>query len=177
MFGMTKRGKTTLGHYFVGEPLEGVNNKGAFYYKAKYSKDVYKKATIGHTANSETLIPNFFYPSSSIIGKIQKLVIIDSPGFQNTYGCLRTILSAFSNYRVFSKVRKMKFVLIVQKSDMEGDISGLIKTFKAFFDNFKDIEKYPEDIINAASFVITKHTGTVEDSVSRIEAILAELQP
>ena len=118
MFGMTRRGKTTFGHYCAGEPLQGANNKGSYYYKAKTSNNRYKKAKIGDTANSETQIPNYFYPSAAIVGKNQKLVIIDCPGFQDSYGCHRIISNAYFNYRVFSKVRKMKFVLIVQKSDL-----------------------------------------------------------
>ena len=64
MFGMTRRGKTTLGHYLSGEPLKG-HKEGTVYYKATSTTSKYKNAIIGNTPNSETQIPNYFTPMLS----------------------------------------------------------------------------------------------------------------
>ncbi len=62
MYGMTRRGKTTLGHYLTGEPLRGHNKDGHVFYKATSTTSKYKNAKIGNTPNSETQIPNYFTP-------------------------------------------------------------------------------------------------------------------
>lgn len=51
MFGMTRRGKTTFGHYLTGEPLRG-HKDGHVYYKATSTTSKYKNAKIGDTPNS-----------------------------------------------------------------------------------------------------------------------------
>lgn len=61
MFGMTRRGKTTLGHFLTGEPLKGYKD-GTVFYKATSMNSRYRNAKIGNTPNSETQIPNYFTP-------------------------------------------------------------------------------------------------------------------
>ena len=52
MMGMTKRGKTTLGHYLCNQPLKGVK-KGTII-KYKPTTNTYRNAEIGDTSNSQT---------------------------------------------------------------------------------------------------------------------------
>ncbi len=61
IFGLAKRGKTTLGHYLTGEPLRG-HKDVIVYYKAISTVSKYKNAKIGDTPHSETQIPNYFRP-------------------------------------------------------------------------------------------------------------------
>ena len=52
----------------------------------------------------------------------------------------------------------MKFILIVEKKDMQSDGQGFVKTLKSFYYNFKNIQQFMDDILNATSFVITRNS-------------------
>lgn len=62
----------------------------------------------------------------------KKCVIIDCPGYEDTYGCHRMISNGYFRYRVFSKVENAKFVLVVQYTDLQNDIAGLKNTIMSF---------------------------------------------
>ena len=158
--GMTKRGKTTIGHYLSNEPLRGFKHPGSTTVKYKATTNSYKNAVIGPDNNSETEIPNYFFPKIKLLDhEATKVTLIDCPGFQDSYGCHRIITNAYFNYRVFSKVRNMKFIIVVQKSDMEETATGLVKTIKGFLENFTDFESIKQKIFNATTMVVTKTTG------------------
>ena len=113
--GMTKKGKTTCGHYFAGEELKGTNVDGSVMYQTNSKKSKYNHAKVGYSHNSETQIPNYF---EARLKTGKKVVVIDCPGFLDTFGCRRVISNAYFNYRVFSKVQKMKFVIVFEVKDI-----------------------------------------------------------
>ena len=110
----------------------------------KATGNSYKNAKIGTDNNSETEIPNYFNPK---IKNNKKIKLIDCPGFEDTYGIARIVTNAYFNYRVFSKVHKMKFILVVEQSDLTETATGFVKTFESFIGNFKEYGSMRDQIL------------------------------
>jgi len=53
-------------------------------------------------------------------GKPKRIVVLDQPGYGDTYGFYRVFSNGYFHYRTFSKTPKIKFVLAVTKFDLTG---------------------------------------------------------
>lgn len=116
LLGNTKVGKTTCGHYFTHQVLEGgFNDQKSVVYILKNAERKYMQAKIGDKEwVSETQIPNFFqYEQNG-----EKIFLVDCPGYLDSFGCYRVINNRFFHYQVFSKVENMKFILTFTYNDM-----------------------------------------------------------
>jgi adenylate kinase family enzyme len=66
MIGNTKAGKTTSGHFLAQQHLQGIQGDTGAVYECRETR--FKRALIGRfEAESETEIPNFFYPEQNDI--------------------------------------------------------------------------------------------------------------
>lgn len=126
LLGMTKRGKTTSGHMLCNQPLRKIQKDGKSIIEPVSNH--FLTAEIGQNHDSCTQIPNYF---ETTIGG-QTYVIVDCPGYEDTYGCHRTISNGYFRYRVFSKVESAKFVIVLQYNDFLNDVAGLKKTIISF---------------------------------------------
>ena len=55
-------------------------------------------------------MPNFFYPIS--LSK-QNVTLIDFPGYHDSSGCCKMISNCYFHYRTFSKVKNIKFLIVM----------------------------------------------------------------
>ncbi len=63
--------------------------------------------------NSSTLIPNFFELIRNMIKNLNgKVYVVDTPGYLNgDRNVLKLLANGYFNYRLYSKVRNMKFIV------------------------------------------------------------------
>ena len=79
------------------------------------------------------------------------------------------ISNAYFNYRLFSKIKKVKFVLVIKKSDINDPATDFARAIKGFFDNFKDLPKIKKDIFEATTLLITRSDTGIEEIRRRLE--------
>ena len=105
-----------------GSPLRSELQNGEYVYRP--STDRFKQAKVGLSTESETEIPNIFETRVRIKGsnpaKFEKIVVLDQPGYGDTYGFHRIFSNGYFHYRTFSKTPKLKFVLAVSANDLSG---------------------------------------------------------
>ena len=58
---------------------------------------------------------------------------MDLPGFSDTYGCFRAVSNRYFTHKVFSQVKKIKFIIVIAYIDMLSTADGLKKAFTFFF--------------------------------------------
>lgn len=75
---------------------------------------------MGNITDSETKIPNIFKTSikNPKKNKIIDVVVVDLPGYGDTYGFHRIFSNGYFHYRSFSKAAKIKFVITFTFNDM-----------------------------------------------------------
>lgn len=64
---------------------------------------------------------------------------LDMPGFADTFGCYRAISNKVFLHLIFSKIRKIKFVLVAHYGDLEkiaANFSAMVKSFFKIFNNY-----------------------------------------
>ena len=86
--------------------------------------------------------------------------------------CTRIVTNAYFNYRVFSKVKKVKFIITVSRTDMGSDSENFFSTFKYFLKNFKDIQRVKDNIIDATCLLVTKVHDTEAEVEERLQTML-----
>ena len=106
----------------------------------KPSSDTKFPAKVGNITDSETEIPNLFKtriidPKSNTLINV---VVIDLPGYGDTYGFHRIFSNGYFHYRSFSKTSKIKFVITFAYQDMEANAARFKSTIKNFFNTFKN---------------------------------------
>jgi len=113
---------------------------------------------VGNITDSETEIPNIFntavYDTKS--NKKIDLVVLDLPGYGDTYGLHRIFSNGYFHYRSFSKTTKIKFVVTFTFQDMGSAGSIFKRTIKNFINTFKNYASIKDKILEATSFLITK---------------------
>lgn len=93
----------------------------------------YQTAKIGFTPESETQIPNIFStflkqkdPKDNRYKLVKEgtankpIVVLDQPGYADTFGFHRIFSNGYFHYRTFSKTPKLKFILAVSRQDLSG---------------------------------------------------------
>ena len=114
---------------------------------------MYKTAKIGNIDDkSETEIPNFFYPKSLP----DKTALIDFPGYHDSSGCFKMISNSYFHYRTFSKVKNIKFVIVMEIDSYKTTAKEVARTISSFLEGFDDFNEYEKDIFEATCFMITK---------------------
>lgn len=155
MFGFTKVGKTTSCHMLADSALKAENVNGDLIYKPSTQK--YSTATIGLTTESETEIPNIFTTEfKDENNKSKPIILLDQPGYGDTYGFHRIFSNGYFHYRTFSKTPKLKFILAFKKVDLEGTAEKFKNTIKYFIETFTKYDNIKNKILDATSFLITQ---------------------
>lgn len=168
LYGPTRAGKTSMGHLLSGNPLRGIRINGEDMVETSTSRN--KKARIGNSMNSETMIPNSFqvkFPCGRYSG-VQTWVI-DTPGYGDTYGVLRIFANGFYHYRLYSKVKNIKFILCFDYSNIQGTGQPFIETIREFTASFKDYLDNPEEIWKSCCFLFTKtpDSENIKDDIKK----------
>jgi len=61
------------------------------------------------------------------------LYVIDNPGQLDSFGIYRVLSNAYFHYRVFSKVKNMKFALVFDSNTFSTNLKETNAIFKLFF--------------------------------------------
>lgn len=78
----------------------------------------FKTALIGNEGNSQTQIPNFF--QIKVKENNNPIVLIDTPGYGDSYGVYRILSNAFYHFRLYSKVINMKFLITFDRNHLKN---------------------------------------------------------
>ena len=116
-----------------------------------------RKAKIGQTMNSETLVPNFFDVKLKHNTNLKgKTCIVDTPGYGDTNGVLTILANGYYHYRLYSKVKNMKFVLCFDAIDLKNTAQNFIDTIVQWTASFKDYLTVRKSIWKSCAFLFTK---------------------
>ena len=139
MFGFTKVGKTSSCHYLANSTLRSKNQNGDLIYESINQR--YSTAKIGLTNDSETEIPNIFEVSwKDEKNELIKIVLLDQPGYGDSYGFHRILSNGYFHYRSLSKTPKLKFILAFNRNEMKGTATVFTRTIFNFINSFTDYD-------------------------------------
>jgi hypothetical protein len=95
--------------------------------------------------------------------------VIDTPGYGDTYGVLRIFANGFYHYRLYSKVKNIKFILCFDYSNIQGTGQPFIQTIREFTASFKDYLDNPEEIWKSCCFLFTKtpDSENIKDDIKK----------
>jgi len=86
----------------------------------------------------------------------KKVVLLDCPGYSDSKGSFLVITNAYFHYRVFSKVRNLKFVLTIDANYLTETYERPVRSIKNFLKAFKNLNHIKEDIFNSTVILFTK---------------------
>ena len=105
-------------------------------------------------------MPNFFdVKLKSIKNDKFRVCVIDTPGYGDTLSIFRILSIGYFHYRLYSKIRNMKFVLCFQRSDINSTAQVFVDTvkhFTAYFKNYDNDAEIRQRIWKSCAFLITK---------------------
>ncbi|WP_425360854.1 hypothetical protein [Candidatus Tisiphia endosymbiont of Ceraclea dissimilis] len=164
LLGNTGAGKSTLAHLLSGIELQAIrdNATNKLVIDAMYPLE---NIAIGHKMTSETKIPN------KCLAK--DLIIWDCPGFNDT-DPVQEIANSFYIKRLFETTDQLKFVLVVDESNLSSNRGSIfLETLYNFIKSFKDIES-----VEGISLVVTHvEKGTnIQHIINSIYPILRDNQ-
>ena len=81
---------------------------------------------------------------------------MDLPGYNNTYGVLRTIANGYYHYRLYSKAKNMRFILTFEKNQLSNIANKFIDTIMQFSNSFIDLLYFKKHIWKCSCFLFTK---------------------
>jgi hypothetical protein len=116
------------------------------------------EAIIGHSPVSQTEIPNEITKQIKATAESKEIDIhiLDCPGYSDSKGCHMVIANGYFHYRIFSKVKNLKFLITFDYSHMSGVYDKPTNTLVEFLLSFKNFGQIKDAVINATSFVFTK---------------------
>ena len=82
--------------------------------------------------------------------------ILDCPGYSDSKGCHLVIANGYFHYRIFSKVRNLKFVITIDYAHMSGVYDKPVNTLIEFLISLKNFSQIKNGVFEATSFVFTK---------------------
>lgn len=84
--------------------------------------------------------------------------MFDCPGYSDSKGSLMIVTNGYFHYRIFSKVKNLKFVLTFDGDQFKTGMTfqKASSTILEFFNSFKDIAKIKDQIFAATAFFFTK---------------------
>lgn len=108
--------------------------------------------------DSETEIPNIFETEVRHPETRERIrtVVLDQPGYGDSYGFHRIFSNGYFHYRSFSKTGKIKFVLTFSQADLLGSALIFKNTIFNFINSFNKYAEIRDSILAATSFLITK---------------------
>jgi hypothetical protein len=85
-------------------------------------------------------------------------MLIDTPGYENTYGVYRILSNTYYHFRLYSKLQNMKFLIVFDRNNLKNTAESVIKTLQYFTNEFKYYynKEKRNKIWSSAAFLITK---------------------
>jgi uncharacterized protein YpmS len=85
-------------------------------------------------------------------------MLIDTPGYGDSYGVYRILSNAYYHFRLYSKVQNMKFLITFDRNNLNNTAESVIKTLQHFTNSFKyyNNKEKRDKIWSSAAFLITK---------------------
>lgn len=107
-----------------------------------------------------------------------KTSLIDTPGYGDTKGILTIMANGYYHYRLYSKVKNMKFILCFDANSLKNTASDFIDTIIKWTASFKDYLSVRKSIWRSCVFMFTKVQvdSSKEDVVLRLKAIKRDLK-
>jgi hypothetical protein len=68
-------------------------------------------------------------------------MLIDTPGYGDSYGVYRILSNAYYHFRLYSKVQNMKFLITFDRNNLKNTAESVIKTLQHFTNSFKYYNK------------------------------------
>jgi len=84
------------------------------------------------------------------------LYVIDNPGQLDSFGINRVLSNAYFHYRVFSKVKNMKFVLVFDSNTFSNNLKETNAIFKLFFQSFVNFHEVSDQMLKSIAIIFTK---------------------
>jgi len=63
--------------------------------------------------------------------------LIDTPGYGDSDGMIRIIANGYYHYKLYSRIENMKFIICVDRADLNGTANNFIQTILEFTSSFK----------------------------------------
>ena len=105
-------------------------------------------------------MPNLFYVKlKSINNDKYRAYVVDTAGYCDTLSIFRILSKGYFHYRLYSKIRNMKFILCFQRSDINNTAQTFldtVKKFTAYFNNYDSNAEIRQTIWKSCAFLITK---------------------
>jgi len=178
VLGLSGTGKSTLINYLNDVPLICTKNKNKKWIIEPQNKSLTPKmniAKIGHNVYSQTFLPNSYSPLN------EDFSYIDNPGFKDTRGVSFEIANGFFREKITSNVSDLKFLLLLEDSDLRyskaQQFRDTIKAFSSFIDLFNtnfDIKK-AEQLSKSIGIIITKVDNGEETDLEMKEILRDQL--
>jgi len=150
--GFTGSGKTTLLNLLAGTPVHSFRNEyGSLILDVDPNEQIRnndRPFTIGHSVDSETLLPN------GCFGADKSLFFIDTPGFSHTDSCER-LANAFSIDEVLALPGRISVLLLISENSLKSRRGT--DAFEAF-ETLCKMFPQKEQLKQAIGLVITKTT-------------------
>lgn len=83
------------------------------------------------------------------------------PGFINSEDCFGGIIHAYFTQLIFSKIRKIKFVLVSHYTDLERTAINFAKAFEQFLVNFANHSQIIDELCESVSLLVNCVPKTV----------------
>lgn len=153
LIGRTRAGKSLLGNHLSGVPIVGTrfaNNEFQFDVDPAHPSLM----RVSHSnAASCTTCPGVHSPTG------KNYTHIDSAGYGDTHGPFQDIANAFFRAEVTKKVKQLKFVLVVQYSDIKEGGNNLSQTLQDLIQSLGCCQD-PEGVKAAAKSMVLVVTKT-----------------
>lgn len=85
-----------------------------------------------------------------------KIYVIDTPGYADTKGVLTILSNGYYHYRLYSKVKNMKFILCFDMNQLKNTAAFFISTIVEFTSSFKNYLDNKAQIWKCCAFLFTK---------------------
>lgn len=136
--GNTGAGKSTTVNYLAGRRIVTVRDADNNFFERYDVENPLDGCTVGYTGNSETrYLRSYLDPSST-----SRLVLCDTPGFEDTEGSDVDIANAVAIAWAIRHSKSVRLVLIVESSSIlstrGNELSKLFTLFKRFLINIEE---------------------------------------
>ncbi|XP_043478141.1 uncharacterized protein LOC122508702 [Leptopilina heterotoma] len=153
--GATRAGKSTLINYLIGTKLKFVRHSRIAPITIEKVDNQSKGPAIGQGATSKTTIPTKWESNVH-----SKMIIWDSPGFDDNRGTVQDITNAYYLYQLVKNVNSLKIILVIDVNDILND------NIKPFTSVLKAVENLlgqkMSDFFSSITVIFTKVPNTIE---------------
>ncbi len=161
--GKTGAGKSTLVNYLAGVELTAKEIRGDLFIDLKQPRG--DSIKIGHSASSETTIPNKWISNNGTI-------YWDCPGFEETRSVSQDIANAYYIKRLFDTSQNVKVVIVIADNPTDPRETDLVR----LVDQLTNLVPNKDLLLRSLSLVVTKTVAhrTSEHIKERIESVLRD---